>query len=159
MANKWKYSTLPASERLEKIRNGDKDVYNSEIERSLDVIKQREEAGLDVTEQKNWMNRLDYNYGQSKKQKQRNKPISISYKKIAAQEKANELTKDYYAKVKATEDEENYLKEWLLNNGIDENSKAGMEYLEEFRVEARERIDKYLNQYKNSLNKLLDQFR
>ena len=62
MANKWKYSTLPASERLGMVRSGNKDVYDNEIARSLDVIKQKKELGLDISDQKDWIDQVSYNY-------------------------------------------------------------------------------------------------
>ncbi len=156
MANKWKYSTLPASERIERIRNGDEDVYNSEIERSNDVIKQRQQAGLDVSEQNKWIENLNYNYGLSKAEKKstRNKPISINSNEVYAAQKVTELFEDYCAKVKQTEDEEGHLKEWLLNNGIDEKSKVGKEYLDGYRAEAKNKINKHYNEYINSVDKL-----
>ncbi len=156
MANKWKYSTLTADERLDRIRSGDEDVYNSEIERSNDVIKQRKEAGLDISAQNNWIDTLNYNYGLSKAEKKstRNKPISINSKEIYGRQKADELFEDYCAKIKQTENEENHLKEWLLNNGIDEKSKAGKEYLDGYRAEAKNKINKYYNEYINSVDKL-----
>ena len=52
MASKWKYASLPASERLNKIRGGDKEVYESEIARSADIINSRKELGLDTSEQR-----------------------------------------------------------------------------------------------------------
>ncbi len=65
MANKWKYSSLAANERLDRIRGGDKDVYENEIARSLDVVKSRRELGLDVSEQKDWIDRVSYQYNLS----------------------------------------------------------------------------------------------
>ena len=62
MANKWRYADLTADARIEKIRGGDKDVYDSEIERSLDVIQSRNELGLDISEQKDWIDKVSYNY-------------------------------------------------------------------------------------------------
>ena len=96
MANKWKYSTLTADERLDRIRSGDEDVYNSEIERSNDVIKQRKEAGLDISAQNNWIDTLNYNYGLSKtgNKAKRNKPITIKSNEVYAVQKVNELFDD-----------------------------------------------------------------
>ena len=62
MKNKWKYATVSADERLGMVRNGNKDVYDSEIERSVDVIKRNESEGLDISGQKDWIDRLSYNY-------------------------------------------------------------------------------------------------
>lgn len=154
---KWTYSTLTADERLDRIRKGDEDVYNSEIERSNDVIKQRKEAGLDISAQNNWIDTLNYNYGLSKAENKakRNKPITIKSNEVYAAQKVNELFEDYCAKVKQAEDEENHLKEWLLNNGIDEKSKVGKEYLDGYRAEAKNKINKYYNEYTNSVDKLL----
>lgn len=60
--SKWKYATLPASERLELVRSGNSDVYNSEMARTQEVIKARESAGLDTKSQVKWANELGYSY-------------------------------------------------------------------------------------------------
>jgi|GEM_PF-6544451 hypothetical protein len=60
MTNNWQYATLSAGERLSKIRNGEIDVYTQEISRTNEVIKNRTELGLDVSEQLAWVKKLDY---------------------------------------------------------------------------------------------------
>ena len=62
MSNKWKYATMSADERIGRVRKGDKDVYDNEMERSLDVIKRNTAEGLDISAQKEWIDNLSYNY-------------------------------------------------------------------------------------------------
>ena len=66
MATKWKYATVPAEQRLEMLRKGDTSLYDEEIARTADVIKARSDAGLDVTEQMNWADKVSYNYNLAK---------------------------------------------------------------------------------------------
>ena len=62
MANVWKYSTLPSDSRIGMVREGNRDVYENEIARSMDVIETRKKMGLDITDQKNWIDTVCYNY-------------------------------------------------------------------------------------------------
>lgn len=62
MANKWKYATLDAETRLKMLRNGNKEVFDEEVERTKSVTKARRELGLDTKEQENWMDTVGYNY-------------------------------------------------------------------------------------------------
>ncbi len=62
MATKWKYATLDADTRLKMLRNGNKDVFDEEVERTKSVVKARKELGLDTSEQESWMDTVGYNY-------------------------------------------------------------------------------------------------
>ncbi len=48
--NTWKYATLTADQRLREIKNGNIDVYNSEIANLNNLKTARENAGLDTVE-------------------------------------------------------------------------------------------------------------
>lgn len=69
MASKWNYASLPAEERLSKIRAGNKEVYESEIARSAEIAKSRKELGLDTSEQRAWIDRVStaYNKGNAER--------------------------------------------------------------------------------------------
>lgn len=60
--SKWKYASLPANERLQLVRQGNEDVYKSEMARTSEIIKAREQAGLDTEAQVKWANQLGYQY-------------------------------------------------------------------------------------------------
>ena len=62
MANKWKYATLDAETRLKMLREGNKEVFDEEVERTKSVTKARRELGLDTKEQENWIDTVGYNY-------------------------------------------------------------------------------------------------
>ena len=62
MTNNWEYASVGQRDRLKMIRNGNKDVFDNEILRAKDVIKSRLDLGLDIDEQKNWIDTLGYNY-------------------------------------------------------------------------------------------------
>lgn len=60
MASNWQYATLSAGERLSRIRDGEYEIYTQEIARANEVIKNRKELGLDISEQLAWIKKLDY---------------------------------------------------------------------------------------------------
>ncbi|MHC1696131.1 MAG: hypothetical protein AB9835_12860 [Eubacteriales bacterium] len=66
-ATKWSFATLSKGERLDKIRNGDQDVYAQEKSRINTLIDSYKELGLDTSEQEAWARSLDMaatnNYG------------------------------------------------------------------------------------------------
>jgi len=63
--NTWKYATLTEDQRLNKIKNGDAEVYNSEI-RNLDNLKKaRVSAGLDTTDIDNKRETLRKSFNES----------------------------------------------------------------------------------------------
>ncbi len=66
MATKWKYATIPASRRLEMLKEGNDELYNEEIARTKDSISNRLAAGLDVSEQMKWADTVSYNHNLSK---------------------------------------------------------------------------------------------
>ena len=68
MSTKWKYATMPAEQRLEELRGGNTELYNEELARTQDVIDSRLAVGLDVSEQKNWAEKVTQNYNLSKSQ-------------------------------------------------------------------------------------------
>lgn len=59
--NKWKYATLTKDERLERIREGDSDVYESEKERIIDSVSRKNALGLDFTDDLSWYDTVSYN--------------------------------------------------------------------------------------------------
>lgn len=177
MSNKWKYSTLPAYERIGMIRSGNKDVYDNEIARSKDVIKQRKELGLDISDQKDWIDEVSYNYqlhnaessGEDlstvmktgyadrvlgeyvapkragKEKRQRIVNVNTSANKKAKY--AKQYLEEFYDKVEKAEKGREAVREWLINNGIDENSVDGKKYLDDFEDELNGLTEKYMKEY------------
>lgn len=171
MSTKWKYASLPASERLGMIRSGNKDVYESELARAKDIIKVRNEAGLDTGEQKAWIDDVSYNYNlynaskmgispsrvnktgyadrifggtnSEKKKKVYSTVTNKSEKKYTAEAYLDE----FYEKVAEAAGKRKNVKEWLLNNGIDESSDTGKKYLEEFDKELDALTEKYRKEF------------
>lgn len=66
MATKWKYATIPASQRLSMLKDGNDELYKEEIARTKDAISNRLAAGLDVSEQMKWADTVSYNHNLSK---------------------------------------------------------------------------------------------
>ena len=107
MSNKWKYATMSADERIGRVRKGDKDVYDNEMERSLDVIKRNTAEGLDISAQKEWIDNLSYNYNlynaermgipEEKVNKKRYADRILGKKKIVTKV-SSKPDGDYYAK-------------------------------------------------------------
>ena len=62
MATKWKYASLDANQRLDMLREGNKELFDEEVARTKEITKARRELGLDTTEQENWMDTVGYNY-------------------------------------------------------------------------------------------------
>lgn len=169
MSTKWKYASLPASERLDMVRSGNKDVYESEIARSLDVINSRKALGLDISEQKNWIDSVGYNYNLYNAQQMgipekrvNNKGYAdrilgeftpavtvktSSRKKSDADYYAKKYLDEFYTKVSDAKQKRASIEEWLINNGIDKNSEAGKMYLDEFENELEELTEKYRKEY------------
>ena len=170
MSTKWTYSTLPASERLDMVRNGNKDVYDSEISRSLDVIETRKSLGLDISDQKDWIDSLGYNYNLynasrmgipskkvnksgyadrllGKETTSASKTKSVSSGSKEADYYAKKYLDEFYNKVSEAQAKRANVKEWLVNNGIDENSDIGKMYLAEFDDELEKLTEKYRNEY------------
>lgn len=172
MATKWKYASLSADERIERIRNGDKDVYTSEMARSADVVKARNELGLDTSEQKAWIDQISYNYNLSNAEK-----MGISADRVnktgyadmlltgenTASGKSDgghgivnrargfstkELAKTLKEKTAETEKSREILAEWLLNNGIDAQSEEGKRFIEQNERELAEKLAAYQKEYR-----------
>ncbi len=65
MATKWRYATVPASQRLDMLKSGNKELYDEEIARTQEAIANRLAAGLDVSAQMDWADSVAYNYNLS----------------------------------------------------------------------------------------------
>ncbi len=180
MANKWKYSTLPASERLGMVRGGNKDVYDNEIARSMDVIKQKKALGLDVSDQKDWIDKVSYNYNLhlangiaspssvnktgyadrllgeyvAPKKEKRQRIVNVNTSLNEKIKYANQYLDEYYDKVEKAEKGREAVKEWLINNGIDENSVDGKKYLDDFDAELKTLSEKYMKEYISKIKAL-----
>lgn len=179
MANKWKYSTLPASERIAMVKNGDKDVYDNEVARSVDVINSRNELGLDITEQKNWIDTLSYNYNlgnaskmgidaskvnktgyadyileSEKPESGKRKYISMGGNYADFVSEVEALRREYEAQNAETEGKLAHTEEWLLNNGISKDSADGKKYLKAAEDEINEEKARNLSGYKSKVKAL-----
>ncbi|MBR4979746.1 MAG: hypothetical protein IKX77_04270 [Clostridia bacterium] len=159
--NVWQYAYLPAAERLEKIRNGDADVYEKELARSMNAIAQREELGIDTQEQKEWINKLNYNYnryneerlGLASAEKKKNKPKTTAVF-ADAKAKAETLLDEYYKKAFEEREKLKNAEEYLVNNGISKNSADGKRYLAAKEKEIETKIKKLKNEYLSAMKKL-----
>lgn len=182
MAAKWKYASLPAEERVERIRKGDKSVYDAEMARSSEVIKARSELGLDTTEQKAWIDRISYNYNLSNAEKMgidASRVNKTGYAdvllggKIPSARKSTSRGVVERGKSVSTEDlaielaqkeaeagkSRSVLAEWLLNNGIDESSEEGRRFIEETEREIAEKVANYRKSYQAAAAKRLQSLR
>ena len=65
MATKWKYADLDAENRLEMLRNGNKELFLEETARTKEITDARRALGLDTSEQEKWMDTVGRNYNQS----------------------------------------------------------------------------------------------
>lgn len=181
MASKWKYSSLPAQERIDMIRNGNKEVYDDEMNRSMDQIKANQELGLDIDKQKEWIDNISYNYnlynaqnmgidasrvnktgyadfilggGLPEGSKKKKSAIMVSNKYTRFESAAAELLDEYYKKVSEAAQEINNVKEWLINNGIDENSVDGQKYIKDFEDELARKAQTYNKEYVSKVRAL-----
>ena len=183
MKNKWKYATVSADERLGMVRNGNKDVYNSEMERSLDAVKRNSAEGLDISAQKNWIDSLSYNYNLYNAErmgipankvnktgyadrilgtsggsgKSKSKYLTSVSSKADGNYYAKKYLTEFYGKVKEAEAKRENVREWLVNNGIDEKSDTGKKYMDEFDKELEAVTEKYRNEYFSKLLKVIKQ--
>ena len=179
MANKWRYADLTADARIEKIRGGDKDVYDSEIERSLDVIQSRNELGLDISEQKDWIDKVSYNYNLSNAEKRgispdnvhrrgyadmrlgssndseksRNAPVTLTSKQADLKLAAKNYLEEFYQKTSDAMKQLSLTEEWLINNGIDKDSEEGRKFMQQAENEVAEKVEKYHDEYISAVQK------
>lgn len=182
MAGKWKYSTLSAAERLERVRGGDKDVYDSEIGRSLDVIRSREELGLDISDQKAWIDALgrEYNRANAEKMgfpaslanetgyadallgakvdarghKKSGTIISTTWSDGGRYAKLLRYQNELLDRIERAEAAESLLEEWMRNNGIAADSGEAEKIRERFREETDAKLEPYRRQYIERAEKL-----
>lgn len=75
---RWKYGTIPATERLSMLRKGNKDLYDEELSRTRDAIENRLAAGLDVSEQMKWGDTISYQYNLSQAEKAGENPENVA---------------------------------------------------------------------------------
>lgn len=179
MANKWRYADLTADARIEKIRGGDKDVYDSEIERSLDVIQSRNELGLDISEQKDWIDKVSYNYNLSNAEKMgispenvnrsgyadmllgssndsdksHNGPVTLTSKQADLKFAAKNYLEEFYQKTSDAMKQLSLTEEWLINNGIDKDSEEGRKFMQQAENEVAEKVEKYHDEYISAVQK------
>lgn len=180
MASKWQYASLPASERISRVRSGDKDVYESEIARAMDVISLYKNEGRDTKAQEDWIDTVSYNYNlhnaekmginsnnvnksgyadlllgknnTSSKSASKNKPITL--KDMSIDDELEYIANDYLAKASAAKNTIKNMEEWLLNNGIDKDSVDGKRFLSEAKASMNSEIQKYKNEYTSKLKQI-----
>lgn len=130
--NLWKYATLSEKERLGKIRNGDKDVYNTEIARLDYLSDARKSLGFETKDIEDWRTLINQaNSASSQKQ-----PYKVSSSKALPRYYAGDTDKtvsDFYSYMsslnkKLTNDRKTALTEaaqakqeldeWLSSNGL-----------------------------------------
>lgn len=178
MASMWKYSSVPAKERLRMIRNGDEDVYKSEIARSVDTANSRKNLGLDISEQKKWIDNISYSYNlynaermgiseyninktgyadrllEESAGKGGRKYVTTVGRTATLESRAKKLLGEYYDKVSAYARKRDGVVEWLYNNGIDNKSEDGRKYLEKFDRAFDSAVESYQKEYATKLKKL-----
>jgi hypothetical protein len=171
--NVWQYAFLPAEERLDRIKNGDSDVYEKELARSMNVISEREALGIDTSEQKDWVEKLNnsynaYNAGRMgiEPSKVNAKAAKVAYGKAKTvstygnlKAKAEALLDEYYEKAYSERKKITSAKEYLVNNGISENSADGRRYLALKEKEIENNIKKYKNEYLSAMKKIASEAR
>jgi len=146
MSNNWKNSTISQADKLELVKKGDKDIYNSEKELNGNLRKARAEAGLDTTQVDAWDSALDgamYSYNKS------NTPKYYSASKGEAMlELYNSLLetdRQYKESIKNLKEESgvvtDYVTELLVNNGYSTDGSMGKEKLGELGEYYRKSID------------------
>ena len=164
------------------IKKGDKDVYDSEIAKTLDVIKSREAAGLDIDEQKKWIDTVSYNYNLANADAMRVKADNVNktgyadnilYGKLPGKKKkvttvvskdsemlyeANQAYGEYLTKLKDAENGITAVKEWLINNGIKEDSDDGQMFIRAFERELAEKNESLLSEYSSKLRSIAQKY-
>ena len=180
MASKWKYASLPAEERLQKIRSGNKDIYESEIARSVDTAKARQHLGLDVSEQRDWIDRVSYAHnaasaeklgispasvnktgyadrllGLAKTDKSQKRFVTLSNRKSRQQGIVQELNETLSKQIASAEKTREGVVEWLFNNGIDVSSDQGERFLEQADKEIAAKVESYKSAYRTALKRRL----
>ncbi len=170
MANTWKYASLPEAERMERIRGGDGDVYKNEIERAVDVARSREELGLSIDEQKNFIDEVSYHYNLAAASKMgipaesvnrtgyadrilgenyermlpakdgKKQRIVSGSKSTRFMKEAEKLLEALENDIAALDQKRESTKEWLTNNGIAPSSEDGKKFLAETEKEIEDEV-------------------
>lgn len=185
MASIWKYADLPAEERLDMIRNGNKDVYDNEIARSLDKIDQYKKAGLSTDAQMEWIDTVSYNYNQynasqmgipsgrvnktgytdvyfglddsAENKEEEFVSVKIS-KKADFDREVEKATQQYMDLIENLSSDVKIAEEWLINNGIDKKSEYGEKYIKAFEDTLSVRKKKYYNEYVAKISELIKKY-
>ena len=180
MASKWKYASLTADERLARVRGGDKDVYDAEIDRSLDVIGSRKELGLDVSEQKAWIDALSRQYnlynaermgiagsmvngsgyadvllgGGVPSRKKKQTVVTTVRANDGRYARLLQYQKELMDRIERAEAAESRLEEWMRNNGIASDSGEAQKFRERFREATDASLEPYRRQYRKNAEAL-----
>lgn len=146
MKTNWQYSTLSSLEKLDRIRNGDTNLFNTEMANSANYASALNKAGADASKAyENMMSLVSAANSSAKKAWSRSTAHNSHLPKFASGVNGEQLNKAYRnlnnARKKRAEsldelEEEreilaSYVAEWLINNGYSLEGNFGSKKLGE----------------------------
>ena len=158
MSYNWGFSTYGQRDKLKKIRNGDENLYKSEIALNGKLKKDYENVGLSTAEIDNWNALVDYTWNSRKTSSGKASLPKLDTGKYSAVNKAfkeaNEaITYEMDKALKSATEEEklsmDVLSEWLANNGFSDKGYTAKTSKEELRKNYKELIDAIKKEYKS----------
>ncbi len=162
MKTNWQYSMLSSSEKLDRIRNGDMNLFNTEMTNSANYASVLRKAGADASRAyDNMINLVSAANTSARKARNGTTSRNTNLPKYASGENGEQLNKAYRnlenARKKRAEalgelEEErevlaSYVAEWLINNGYSLDGNLGSKKLgeiqEDYETSLKEINDEY----------------
>ena len=167
MSNTHAYSTLGQRERLDLIRNGNKDAYDYEKSNNATLRKAQQDAGVSTTAVDEWDATIDNAYSKSVENAKKavlpkfaSDRLSALNNQLSASIKA--LKKQKNESIKQTEQEAEraraYLKEWLVNSGYSEDGKLSTESVKQLEDAIKNALDSVNSDYEEQLKSIRRKF-
>ncbi len=171
MKNNWKYAILGERERLDLIKGGNNDVYNSEKERNKELKKLRSDLGLSTTDIDNWDSIIDnakVEYGNRIKNQKPNLPKIVSGGKLAA---INTQMRSTLKDLKKQRDESiesaktdaeqalDYIAEYLASNGYSKDGSLSVKSKNVLEQALESMLEDIQKNYRNQVDTTVSKYR
>ncbi len=170
MSNNWKYATLTQRERLDAIRGGNKDVYNSEKRRNSTLREQRKALGLSYGDIDSWDEIIDsasfsaddpYRVNRDK-----SAPTFLNSRESELTNALNSVIKELNSRAKKDRNDaiekalsaEKYITEWLVNNGYNTDGNKVTKESTKIQNDLEEDLDDIEKNRKNKISSAREKY-
>lgn len=171
MKNNWKYAVLGERERLDLIKGGNNDVYNSEKERNKELKKLRSDLGLPTDDIDNWDSIIDnakVEYKNSIKSPKPNLPKIASGGRLAAintqmRSTLKDLKKqrDESVETAKTDAEQalDFIAEYLASNGYSKDGSLSVKSRNALEEALESMLEDIQNNYRSQISTTVSKYR